>query len=521
MTIVHPNPLQTSVILSAVRSTSRRTCGCFCHCVCSFNSKTFRQPGRNAEQPENLHGPSLSQLSVLDGPNPKLCHPERSAQHKPKDLRWLLLLLLLLLPPAKAQLPPGTTDASATQTTVPADPLRARATQALDKQDYPTALKLLTSLTSANPTDAHLLYNLGFTEEALGNEPGAATAYRKAIGGDATYFDPHLALGLLLARTGKLPEARAELATAITLTTSDNALKVRGYRALARLDQASNPSAASADLLEALKLSPEGVDDALLAGELAEAARDLPSAEANYRRILATHPDDPAIVAALAHLLLDLKRAPETETLLAAASIQHPGDLILSSQLGAAYAAQGKTPEAIALIERLHIATPANVAVTRLLAHLYSDDMQYEKAMPLYADLVLQSPGDAELLADQGETLLHLHNYSEAQAVLTRSIADPKAFTRPADLGSAAENLAFAASHNNHPELVLQTLSLRDTVSPPSAASLFLAATANDSLHHAKLASALYKQFLAVAAGRYPDQEWEASHRLTALQHSK
>ena len=430
-------------------------------------------------------------------------------------------LLLLLSGVAVAQLPPGTTDASATQTTAPSDPRIAQANEALEKQDYPTALKLLTALTTNNSKDARLLYDLGFAQDALDHDAEATDAYHRSIAADASYFEPHLTLGLLFAREGKLTEAHTELATAVTLNASDPALKARAYRALARLDQTSDPSAASDSLLAALKLSPESIDDALLAGELAEAAQDLPAAEAAYRRILATHPDDPGVTAALAHLLLRLKRAPEAEPLLTSALSTHPDDPTLSSQLAATYAAEGKTADAITLVEKLHAANPTDVNVSRLLAHLYSDNKEPEKAAPLYTELVARFPQDVNLLADQGGNLLRLHNYPEAQSVLSRATANPTAFAVPSDLGQAAEDLAFAASHNNNPELVLQALGVRAKVLAQSPASLFLAATANDTLHHTKQASELYKQFLAAAAGKFPDQEWEAKHRLIALEHMK
>ena len=429
----------------------------------------------------------------------------------------VLLLTLLTIQAATVQLPAGTTDT----TQAPAqDFRRAQAAEALDKQDFPNAQKLLTQLTAQTP-DATLLYDLGFTDEALNDEFAAAIAYQRAIAASSTYFEPHLALGLLLARTGKAAEARTELTTATTLQTSDNALKARAFRALARLNQATDPAAASNDLLEALKLSHESVDDALLAGELAEAAHDPTAAEAAYRRILATHSNDPAITAALAHLLLTLKRAPEVEALLTTALAAHPANPTLSSQLAAAYAAQGKGEEAIALIEKLHATAPTDDNLTRLLAHLYTDSKQPEKALPLYAQLLTQFPHDAPLLADEGDTLLRLHNYPEAERVLKLAVADPHAFAKPDDYGATAENLAFAASHNNDPQTVLQALSQRATVLPQSPASLFLAATAHDTLHQPKEASALYKDFLAAAAGKFPDEEWEARHRLIALEHRK
>jgi hypothetical protein len=50
---------------------------------------------------------------------------------------------------------------------------------------------------------------------------------------------------------------------------------------------------------------------------------------------------------------------------------------------------------------------------------------------------------------------------------------------------------------------------------------LFLEATAHDKLHHTKQATDLYKQFLSVANGQFPDEEWEARHRLITLEHTK
>jgi tetratricopeptide (TPR) repeat protein len=459
---------------------------------------------------------------------PKNCHPERSAA-KPKDLRLSLLLPLFLLllftnPQAQAQLPPGTTDVTAAPQPNPDDALRAQAADALDRQDFPAAYKLLTTLTAKYPHDATLLYDLGFVEDARNNNADATNDYRNSIAADAAYFEPHLALGLLLARTGKLTEAHAELTRAVALQTPDNTLKARAYRALAHLDQASNPTAASANLLEAIKLSSETVEDALLAGELAEAANDLPAAEAAYRRILATHADDPqapAAAAALAHLLIGLKRVPEAETLLTAALAKHPDDLALTSRLAAVYAADGRIADAIPLIEKLQAANSSDANLSLFLAHLYSSNKQPEKAEPLYTALLLQSPDDPTLLASHGENLIALKNYPAAQAALAQAVAKPKAFRNPADLGTAAGELAVAASHNKNPQVVLQALDLRATVLPSTPGSLFLAATAHDTLHHWKEATALYQQFLTASAGKLPDEEWEAQHRLIALKHMK
>jgi predicted Zn-dependent protease len=428
--------------------------------------------------------------------------------------------LLLAAIPAQAQLPAGTTDTTQPQTQKQ-DPLLTQANEALDKHDYPTALKLLTTLSEKSPNDPHLLYDLASTQDALDQTSTAEATYRRAIVADPKFFDPHLALGLLLARSGKVTPAHEELLQATTLDTDNPALKARAYRALARIDQTSNPAAASDELLQALKISAETPDDILLSGELAEASGDPVAAEAAYRRLLAADPQNHDATAALTHLLLHQQKPDQAETLLTTALAKDPENPTLNAQLASLYDKQGKTGQAIPIAQKLHSAHPDDTALTRLLARLYVRNQQYDEAERLYAALVAGSPQDPTLLDDSADTLIHLKNYAEAEALLKRAVANPSSFPSKDDLGNAASHLAFAASANNDPTVTLQALALRATVLPNSPSSLFLSATAHDKLHHTKQATDLYKQFLSVANGQFPDEEWEARHRLITLEHMK
>ncbi len=436
----------------------------------------------------------------------------------------IISTLLFVSIPAHAQLPAGTTDATQPQPQKQ-DPLLTQANEALDKQDYPTALKLLTTLTEKSPNDPHLLYDLAFTQDALAETPtqtaAAEATYRRAITADPTYFDPHLALGLLLARSGKLPEAHTELALATTLTTDNPLLKARAYRALARIDRTTNYALASDELLAALKLSTETPDDILLAGELAEASGDPTAAELSYRRLLAVDPKNQDATAALIHILLTQKKPDQAETLLTAALANDPDNPTLNAQLASLYEQQGKADQALPIVEKLHAAHPADPSLARLLARLYTRSDQYDKAATLYAALVVVFPQDPTLLDDSANALIHLRKFAEAEALLKRAVDRPSAFPSQDDLALAAGHLAFAASQNNDPATTLQAIAIRDKVLPKSPSSLFLAATAHDKLHHNKQATDLYQQFLSVADGKFPDEEWEARHRLLTLAHMK
>ncbi len=302
-------------------------------------------------------------------------------------------------------------------------------------------------------------------------------------------------------------------------------MKARAYRTLARLEQPADPAAASADLLAALKLSPETPEDILLTAEIAEAANDPAGAEASYRRLLVKTPGDPGATAALSHLLIRQSKFADAETLLTTALSKNPDDTALNAQLASVCMANpdpAKSALAIPLVESLHASHPSDPAVTRLLARLYNQTGDYAKADPLFAALIAASAQpDPTLLDDRADALIHLKRPAEAETLLKRALANPSAFPTKEDLGVAAGHLAFAASSNNDPQMTLQALTLRATVLPQSPSSLFLAATAHDKLHQVKQASDLYNQFLSVANGKFPDEEWEARHRLITLSHMK
>ena len=443
----------------------------------------------------------------------------------------LVLVALLAVNPLPAQLPAGTSDPT-TQSS-PNAALLSQVNEALQKRDFPTAEKLLTTLTHDNPKDPQLFFNLGLTEENLDHNEAAAAAYRSASAADPKFAPSHLALGLLLARQNKSVDARTELLAAANIPPDPadpdaRAVTARALRALASIDLPTNAADARDELLYALKLSSETPEDIKLSAQIAESLGDLALAQSAYNRLLATNPDDPDTAAALAHILLRQNKPTEAEDILTKALAAHPGDTVLSARLATTYLAEddpAKSALALPLVETLHQQHPEESSVTRLLARLYARTKQPEKADPLYAALIKQTPNDPTLLDDYGSNLLHLRRYAEAEAVLKRAVADPTAFPSPDDLAAAYSDLAFSASESNDPTLTLQALDSRAKVAPNTPGSVFLAATAHDKLHEYKRASELYKQFLemakAEANNKFADQVWEVEHRLIALEHMK
>jgi tetratricopeptide (TPR) repeat protein len=383
---------------------------------------------------------------------------------------------------------------------------------AIGNSDWKTAGSKLDAWLVSHPSDARALFDAGYVADAENRLDDAAALYRRAVGADPGSFEAHLSLGLLLARQGKPAEARPELETATTLDPGNAGpeLKARAWRALARIDGTSDPATASNDLLEALKITPETEADTLMAAELAEKTGQLDTAEAAYKRVLAKDAKSVAADAGMAHILIVRKQYGEAETLLRNALTQAPDDPALTAQLATVLADENNA-DALPLLEKLHAAHPADPAIARMLAAVMADSGDYAGADQLDLHLLAANPDDAGLLVAHGQNLVHEGLLAQAYGVFDKAT---KIDSASADAWSG---LAFTASRTNRPDVTIHALTMRSQYAPENASTLFLWATAYDSLHQKDQATAYYHRFLDAAGGKFPNQEWQARQRLQVL----
>lgn len=394
----------------------------------------------------------------------------------------------------------------------------AKAEAAIVKNDWKTAEPLLDSWLAGHPEDERALFDAGYLADAQGRNDDAVSLYRRAVTVDPKSFEAQVSLGLLLARLGKPAEARPILWTATTLDagTAGPAAKAKAWRALAEIDMhgidgTSDTAQASIDLLEALKISPETEADTLMAASLAESSGDATGAEAAYRRALKSDPDSSTAVAGLAHTLIQQKKYPEAEDLLQAALKKAPDDTALTAQLAAVLVAQDKA-DALPLLQQFHQKHPQEKAITRMLAEVEADAGEYADSDQLYTVLLTATPKDEALLAGHGQNLIRLHRYAEALKVFQTATEIDETD------GDAWNGMAFAAFQTHQPAITLHALTVRSKYLPETATIDFLWATAYDTLHDKKQAVAYYHRFLESAAGKLPDQEWQARQRLALLE---
>jgi len=399
-----------------------------------------------------------------------------------------------------------------------ASPEVDKAESAILKKDWKTAEPILDAWLAAHPADERALFDAGYLADAQGRNDDAARLYRKAIEVNPKSFEAEVSLGLLLARMGKPAEARPVLEAATTLDAgaAGPAAKARAWRAMAKIDAQgvdgkADPAQASIDLLEALKLSPESPEDTLMAAGLAEANGDPAAAETAYRSVLKKEPNSVPATTGLAHLLIGQKKYPEAEELLKAALAKTPDDPAMTAQLAAVLVAQDKA-EALPLLQAIHTKHPQDAAIARMLAQVEADAGEYAESDQLYVTLLAGSPKDAELLTGHGQNLIRLRRYPEALKVFQSATEIDQTD------GDAWNGLAFSAFETHQPTTTLHALTMRSKYLPESATIYFLWATAYDTLHDKKQAAAYYHRFLDSAAGKLPDQEWQARQRLALLE---
>ena len=399
----------------------------------------------------------------------------------PKVSAALLFALSAACLRAQSTLPPGTSSpddpAQHLQQESASDPL-ADAEAAIAAQKFPQAASLLDILLSAHPTDARALFDRGYVADAQNQTPAAESWYHKAIAADPKQFEAHLALGLLLVAKNDPDGARQELQLAAQLEPNppNPAAKAQADRALARLLRSTDPTGARDALVAALKLTPETPADTLLTAEIAEAAGNNDIAEDAYKRALQADPDSSQASAGLAHLYMIEKRYADAQPLVEAALRRDPDDPALNAQLAAILNGQGKQADA------------------------------------LFLQLLAADPNNVSILDAHGQVLIHQQRYADAVAAFQKAAA-----ANPDDV-DAWSGIAFADSelHNYHEELA--ALSTRSKFAEENPSTLFLRATAYDNLHQSKAAADYYHRFLAAAQGKFPDQEWQAKHRLVALE---
>jgi tetratricopeptide (TPR) repeat protein len=390
------------------------------------------------------------------------------------------------------------------------DPLRLPEAL-LEKQKYAEAEEKLQGLMPAQAKNPQAWFDLGYAQSHQGKGQEAVASYQKAVALAPDWFEANRNLGLELSKSGNFSAAVPVLTHTVELKPASGGQALgQAWISLAQaLEKADpDPRKAAAAYDEAAELNHSDPELVVRAGNLLQRSGDLTGAEQRYRT--AAEAGNAGGMAQLIDLLTSQKRFTDAETWLNKYVAQNPQSGSARAQLGRLLALQGKKDEAIAMLQPLS-GPGASPAINRELAALHLDNKQYAEATALLKMTLEKSPDDPQLHLDLGVALLHQLKYAESEAELLKA-----AKLKP-DLADTYGYLAEAARQNQHYELCLRALDARARFQPETPGTYFLRATAYDSLRAYKQAAENYKLFLDAAGGKFPDQEFQARHRLKAI----
>jgi tetratricopeptide (TPR) repeat protein len=392
-------------------------------------------------------------------------------------------------------------------------PELVRAEADIEKKDYSAAEPLLKQVVDRDEKNYQAWFDLAFLYNATGRTDDSIAAYRKSVLAKPDVFESNLNLGLMLAKASQ-PEAEKYLRAATKLKPSENAPQNQeiAWMALGRLLESSDPQQALLAYRSAAVQVPTDPAPHLASAPLLEKQNQFAEAEHEYQQALTVDPKSVPALIGVARIYARGNRFTEAGDMLRQVVAQNPASAPAHIALAQVLAADNKNDAAISEFEAALKIAPNDRGTQLDLAQLYTIAGKPADAQAIYKSLLAASPNDAELHHALGQAYMKAHNFTAAQQEFLNTVR-----LKP-DRGSAYGDLAAAANENKNYDLTIKALDIRAKLMGEMPIGYFLRATAYDHLRDYKQASLNYHAFLNASKGQYPDQEWQARHRLITIE---
>src|SRR5260221_2723630 len=379
----------------------------------------------------------------------------------------------------------------------------AEGMKALEEHKYQEAAGLFAKAVAADPGDYAANFHLALSYSLLDKPAEAIPVYKKVLEMKPGLYEAELNLGILLVGQKHAREA-------IPYLQGASEKKPKEYR----------PRIYFAD--------------ALLASE------DFAKAEENYKIAAELDPKSAAAQLGLAHSQARQKRLPEAaehfrqaavldasykDGLLELASLfaanqqlgeaiaiyeQFPENSVAQGRLGALLIQAKRYPEAIELLEKVLTKdpTPDN---SFSLAHAYRLNNEPEKALPLLAKAVAADPTNDDLRMIYGTSLRDQKQYGPAAREFFAATK-----LRPDSKEAWSELAGMLVLLEDFPQ-ALAALDRVKALGGEAPGHYFLRAIMLDKSKQYKPALESYQKFLALAEGKYKDEEFQARQRVRII----
>lgn len=380
----------------------------------------------------------------------------------------------------------------------------AQGLKALDANQPAVAEPLFRKALEANPSDLQANFNLALVLGMENKDAEAVAAWRKTLELKPGLYEADLNLGILL---------------------------IRGHQ----------PGDALPLLKEAAGAKPSEFRPHFYYGQALFDAGQFTEAEAEFRAALAANPKSAGANLGLARSLLKQQKFPESETAFRAAAALDPSFHNSLLELAAEYDRTGHSAEAIAILREF----PSNPTASKRMAELLVASGNAKDAIPTLEATVAQTPTTKNQMAlidayrdagmrDKMLAQLKIATESDPQNFdlhmsYGRNLRDQRQFRAAAgqfqaaarlrpDSAEVLNELAGVLILAEEYDAGLAALDRVHALGKDIPGDFYLRAITLDKLRRPKPALEAYKQFLAVAGGKYPDDEFRARQRVIILE---
>ncbi len=414
--------------------------------------------------------------------------------------------------PQATQQPTPTTRSRTGQATPAIDPLLKRAQAAMETKDFARAVESLEQFLTAHPDHVPARFNLAYCYSELKRYADARKNYEEVLKADPDLYQANLNLSLILLEQAEFSAAVAPLEKVV----ANKPAEARGHYLLAfALEKSGKLAQAAEHYRAASQADLKNLDFHLSLGRVAYELKDFAQAESEFQAALALREDSPEARLGLGESLLAqdqlARAASEFERYLSL----KPEDGDARQRLAGLYLDLGQPEKALLTLQAASAGQQAGLAWKETAARSYAMLKRWSEAVPLYQDLALARPNHAATFAALGEALLKARQFQAAAGVLERALRMEPA----SQVGSEARRNLVSAHYlaENYPA-ALQALDSLAAVEPLPTILFFVRASCYDHLRQTKAAIENYRRFLELAGGNHPDQEFQARHRLVALE---
>lgn len=410
---------------------------------------------------------------------------------------------------ARPQNPPPRGSQTQTHTQVIKNPLNDLLDEAqkdIDKNDFAAAIEPLQKVIAEEPAVAYPHFQLAYVFTALQRSDEARAEYERVIALDPKTSAAYLNLGLLL--VDKDPAAAvAPLKKAVELLPAES--RPRFLLGVAQ-ERSQDFAGAAVSLEDASRLDPKDVETMEHLANLYVVLKRPADAEAKFREVLASQPQDAAA-------LLGLAKCEEARNDSGAVTAfqnylqVRPADAYARGRLFALLTAQQRYDEALAELDRADAAHGPTSDSLRERADIQVAQKKWDEAIATIRKAVALSPKDASLHGGLGRVLLQRRDFPNAEKELkTALMLDNGNLVYMKDLSSTyylGGNFAAALA-------TMDEIAKKET---PAAFTWFIRALCYDKLNQPKPALAAYQTFLARTTDKNTDQVWQATERSKVL----